>query len=53
MKKDEEALHVFPLFGVPHFTDGRECWCDPRIEKYQDRTLVVHNTVEQAQKKAN
>ena len=37
-----------------HALSGTYCQCDPKVENYPNgNCLVVHNTFEQARKKAN
>jgi hypothetical protein len=49
-----ESYHVYPIHEQHrHILDGTFCPCDPKVEHYEDRDLVIHNTAEEAKKKAN
>lgn len=40
-----EVIHVYPLVGQEHATDGEPCWCNPEIEVVEDSdgaVLVKH-----------
>lgn len=28
---ERQVAHVYPLTGREHLTDGRACWCEPRV----------------------
>lgn len=37
--------HVYPVNDLrEHETDGKPCWCNPRIE--EDGMLIVHNSMD-------
>lgn len=43
MKLDEKPpLHVYPLFGRLHKTEGEECWCAPTTEWVNGTRIIVH-----------
>ncbi len=34
-------------FGYPeHNTNSPECWCNPKIEHYEECDLVIHNDIQ-------
>ena len=37
----DEPIHVYPLFGREHVTDG-PCWCEPEPLPDEPRVLVHH-----------
>lgn len=38
-------MHVYPLNDFrEHETDGRDCWCGPRID--DEDGIVVHNSLD-------
>jgi len=42
---DDNIQHVYPVGDIyPHITDGLDCPCFPRIERYTAGTLVIHNS---------
>jgi hypothetical protein len=47
--------HVYPLREEHlHNLVGDGCQCDPQVTRYQNGgVLIVHNSAEQAQRKAN
>lgn len=54
MTKPLNTWHVYPIQDERlHTLNGTVCQCDPRVERYGDRALVIHNTPEEAKKKAN
>lgn len=39
--------HVYPVNDLrEHKTDGKPCWCNPRIEKEFGGTIIVHNSMD-------
>lgn len=36
------AVHVYPLFGREHKTDGTPCWCDPEPD-YENPNVLIHH----------
>lgn len=38
-----ETQHVYPTWGPKHETDGRPCWCSPRVEREASGDVVIHN----------
>jgi len=39
--------HVYPLDDLrPHVTEKASCWCDPKIEEYEEGTVVIHNAAD-------
>lgn len=35
-------VHVHPLYGPPHDTDGGPCWCEPKEEEHEHGVVVIH-----------
>jgi len=50
-----DTFHVFPVNDlrehvVDGWEEGRRCWCRPDAQELEDRTLIVHNAMDQREK---
>ena len=41
-----EIYHVYPLDDLKEHEETRDCWCCPGVEEYDDRILIVHNSLD-------
>lgn len=47
-----EIYHVSPIDDLrPHLTTkysetGELCWCRPEVQELEDRTLIIHNSMD-------
>jgi len=52
--EERPAYHVYPVAEeTRHILKGVSCPCNPKVENYENGDVIIHNTKEQALKKAN
>lgn len=41
-------VHVYPINDLRvHETEGKDCWCCPKIDDEGEEIIVVHNSLDQ------
>ncbi len=38
----DEYVHVYPLFGRKHVTEGLQCWCQPERDPVAPNVIIHH-----------